>query len=34
LQIVGKRDHVDGGAGSDRARVDPGDWISFIEKVL
>ena len=30
----GTRDRVDGGAGNDRARTDPGDWISFLEDVL
>lgn len=29
--IDGFRDSVDGGAGSDRARLDPNDWISSVE---
>jgi Tol biopolymer transport system component len=30
----GKRDEVDGGAGEDRGRVDPGDWIRLLEHIL
>jgi dipeptidyl aminopeptidase/acylaminoacyl peptidase len=30
----GGRDRVDGGPGHDRARIDPGDWISFVEQIL
>jgi Ca2+-binding RTX toxin-like protein len=30
----GNRERVDGGAGRDRATVDPGDWISFVERLF
>lgn len=29
--VDGLRDHVDGGAGHDRAQIDPTDWISRVE---
>jgi Ca2+-binding RTX toxin-like protein len=29
-----RRDHVDGGPGQDRARVDAGDWVSFVETIF
>lgn len=30
----GRRDDVDGGAGDDRGRIDPGDWIRLLEHLL
>jgi Tol biopolymer transport system component len=30
----GERDEVDGGVGDDRGRVDPGDWIRLLERLL
>lgn len=32
--VDGFRDSVDGGAGNDRGRVDPGDWVSFVEHLF
>jgi Ca2+-binding RTX toxin-like protein len=34
LTVDGRRDHADGGPGRDRARIDPGDWVSFLETLL
>jgi Ca2+-binding RTX toxin-like protein len=33
LAADGFRDSVDGGSGNDSGRVDPGDWVSFVEKL-
>jgi TolB protein len=33
LAADGFRDSVDGGRGIDSGRVDPGDWVSFVEKL-
>jgi hypothetical protein len=33
LAADGFRDSVDGGPGNDFGHVDPGDWVSFVEKL-
>jgi Tol biopolymer transport system component len=33
LAADGFRDSVDGGPGTDSGRVDPGDWVSFVERL-